>query len=108
MGYVNNLLITSPTEITELSNMSVWWICQENSDHRYKIQVKERMAYRKRNKKECSICKGYRRKQEHFIQFKKDIKYKNTLSNIKWFLYCQNVHLKNFSFHLNKVHFRLN
>ena len=68
--YVNNVLITSPTEITELSNMSVWWICQENSDHRYKIQVKERMTYRKRNKKACSICKGYRRKQEHFIQFK--------------------------------------
>ena len=72
--YVNNLLLTSPTEITELSNISVWWICQENPDHRYKIQVKERMAYRKRNKKECSICKGYKRKQEHFIQFKKDIK----------------------------------
>lgn len=72
--YVNNLLIANPAEITELSNMSVWWICQENPDHRYKIQVKERIAYRKRNKKACSICKGYRRKQEHFIQFKKDIK----------------------------------
>ena len=72
--YLNNLLIASPTEITELSNMSVWWICQENPDHRYKIQVKERMAYRKRNKKGCSIYKGYRRKQEHFIKFKKDIK----------------------------------
>lgn len=24
--------------------MSVWWICQENLNHRYKIQVKERMA----------------------------------------------------------------
>ncbi|EGV03800.1 hypothetical protein HMPREF9954_1202 [Streptococcus infantis SK970] len=23
--YVNNLLIANPTEITELSNMSVWW-----------------------------------------------------------------------------------
>ena len=77
--YVNNLLIKSPTEITELSNMSVWWICQESSDHRYKIQVKERMTYRKRNKKACSICKGYRRKQEHFIQFKKDIKKIKTL-----------------------------
>jgi len=69
--YVNNLLIKSPTEITELSNMSVWWICQENLNHRYKIQVKERMAYKKRNKRACSICKGCRRKQEHFVQFKK-------------------------------------
>ena len=68
--YVNNLLIASPTEITELSNMSVWWICQENQDHRYKIQVRERMAYRKRNKKACSICKGHRRKQEHFVHLK--------------------------------------
>ena len=33
--YLNNLLIANPTEITELSNMSVWWICQENPDHRY-------------------------------------------------------------------------
>ena len=49
--YLNNFLIASPTEITELSNMSVWWICQKNLNHRYKIQVKERMAYRKRNKK---------------------------------------------------------
>ena len=72
--YVNNFLIASPTEITELSNMSVWWICQENLNHRYKIQVKQRMAYRKRNKKGCSICKGYRRKQEHFIKFKKKTK----------------------------------
>ncbi|NQQ29691.1 hypothetical protein HO878_10750 [Streptococcus suis] len=53
--YLNNLLIASPTEITELSNMSIWWIRLENPDHRYKIQVKV-----------CSICKGYRRKQEHF------------------------------------------
>ena len=68
--YVNNLLIVSPTEITELSNMSVWWICQENQDYRYKIQVRERMAYRKRNKKACSICKGHRRKQEHFVHLK--------------------------------------
>ena len=39
--YLDNLLIANPTEITELSNMSVWWICQENPEHRYKIQVKE-------------------------------------------------------------------
>ncbi len=69
--YLNNLLIASQTEITELSNMSVWWICQENLNHRYKIQVKERMAYKKRNKRSCSICKGHRRKQEHFVQFEK-------------------------------------
>ena len=64
--YENNLLITCPTEITELSNMSVRWICQENPDHPYKIQVKERMAYRKRNKKACSICKGYQKKARTF------------------------------------------
>ena len=86
--YVNNLLIASPTEITELSNMSVWWICQENHDHRYKIQVKERMAYRKRNKKACSICKGHRRKQEHLVQLKKIQINKNTLNFIKLVLEC--------------------
>ena len=65
--YLNNLLIASPTEIKELSNMSVWWICQEKPDHR---QVKEGIAYRKRNKKACSMCKGLRRKQEHFVRLK--------------------------------------
>ena len=69
--YLNNSLIVSPTEITELSILPVWWICQENLNHRYKIQVKERMAYKKRNKRSCSICKGHRRKQEHFVQFEK-------------------------------------
>ena len=69
--YLNNSLIVSPTEITELSILPVWWICQENLNHRYKIQVKERMAYKKRNKRSCSICKGHRRKKEHFVQFKK-------------------------------------
>jgi len=68
--YLNNLLIASPTEIKELSNMSVWWICQEKPDHRYRIQVKEGIAYRKRNKKACSMCKGLRRKQEHFVRLK--------------------------------------
>ena len=69
--YLNNSLIVSPTEITELSILPVWWICQENLNHRYKIQVKERMAYKKRKKRSCSICKGHRRKQEHFVQFEK-------------------------------------
>ena len=86
--YVNNFLITSPTEITELSNMSVWWICQENLNYCYKIQVKERMAYRKRNKKACSICKGYKRKQEHVVQFKKIQINKKTLNFIKLILEC--------------------
>jgi len=27
--------------------MPVWWICQENLNHRYKIEVKERKAYKK-------------------------------------------------------------
>ena len=39
--YVNNLLITSLTEITELSNMSVWWICQENQIIVIKFKLKK-------------------------------------------------------------------
>jgi len=56
--YLNNLLIASPTEITELSNLPVWWICQENLNHRYKIQVKERMAYKKRKKEHVPFAKA--------------------------------------------------
>ena len=69
--YLNNILLADPTEINEKYQQTVWWICQENLNHRYKIQVKERMAYKKRKKRACSICKGHRRKQEHFVQFKK-------------------------------------
>ena len=39
--YVNNVLITSPTEITELSNMSVWWICQKIQNIVIKFNLKK-------------------------------------------------------------------
>ena len=66
--YLNNLLIANPTEITELSNMSVWWIYQENSNHRYKLKINEKIKYEKRSLISCPICKGLRRKQEHFVR----------------------------------------
>ena len=46
--YLNNLLIANPTEITELSNTNVWWICKENSNHRYKLKINEKIKYKKR------------------------------------------------------------
>ena len=69
--YLNNSLIVSPTEITELSILPVWWICQENLNHRYKIQVKEKNGIQKRIKGRVPFAKGHRRKQEHFVQFEK-------------------------------------
>ena len=68
--YLNNLLIANPTEITELSNTNVWWICKENSNHRYKLKINEKIKYKKRSLISCPICKGLRRKQEHFVRLK--------------------------------------
>lgn len=67
---LNNLLLANPESQTEKSNLQVWWICGKNSNHRYKSSVRNRLLNEKRNKEPCSICKGFRRKREHFVQFK--------------------------------------
>ena len=68
--YLNNILLANPTEITERSQLIVWWICKDNPQHRYKLKVKDRVNFEKRSKNSCTICKGLRRKQEHFVQYK--------------------------------------
>ena len=67
--YLNNILLAKPTEIDEKSNKIVWWICKDDPNHRYKFKINEKIKYEKRNLITCKICKGLRRKQEHFVQF---------------------------------------
>lgn len=67
--YLNNILLAKPTEIDEKSNRIVWWICKDDQNHRYKFKINEKIKYEKRNLITCKICKGLRRKQEHFVQF---------------------------------------
>ena len=67
--YLNNILLAKPTEIDEKSNKIVWWICKDNPNHRYKFKINKKIKYEKRNLITCKICKGLRRKQEHFVQF---------------------------------------
>ncbi|HFI0149058.1 TPA: zinc-ribbon domain-containing protein [Streptococcus suis] len=69
--YRNNMLLGNPENHTENSKQQVWWICNNNSEHRYKSSVKNRIITEKRNQEPCSICKGFRRKRAHFVQFKK-------------------------------------
>jgi len=69
--YLNNILLAKPTEIDEKSNKIVWWICKDNPNHRYKFKINEKIKYEKRSLITCKICKGLRRKQEHFVQFAK-------------------------------------
>ena len=69
--YLNNILLAKPTEIDEKSNKIVWWICKDDPNHRYKFKINEKIKYEKRNLITCKICKGLRRKQEHFVQFAK-------------------------------------
>lgn len=69
--YRNNMLLGNPENHTENSKQQVWWICNNNSEHRYKSSVKNRIITEIRNQEPCSICKGFRRKRAHFVQFKK-------------------------------------
>ena len=69
--YLNNILLAKPTEIDEKSNKIVWWICKDDPSHRNKFKINEKIKYEKRNLITCKICKGLRRKQEHFVQFAK-------------------------------------
>lgn len=69
--YLNNILLAKPTDIDEKSNKNVWWICKDDPNHRYKFKINEKIKYEKRNLITCKICKGLRRKQEHFVQFAK-------------------------------------
>ena len=39
-------------------------------DHRYKKMIKERILLEKRSMEPCIICKGRRRKREHFVPYK--------------------------------------
>ena len=68
--YLNNILLADPTAINEKYQQTVWWICKENSNHRYKLKINEKIKYEKRSLISCSICKGLRRKQEHFVRLK--------------------------------------
>ena len=68
--YLNNILLADPTEINEKYSQTVWWICKENSNHRYKLKINEKIKYEKRSLISCPICKGLRRKQEHFVRLK--------------------------------------
>ena len=69
--YRNNMLLGNPENQTENSRQQVWWICNNNSEHRYKASIKNRIMYEIRNQEPCSVCKGFRRKRAHFVQFKK-------------------------------------
>ncbi|HFZ6587829.1 TPA: zinc-ribbon domain-containing protein [Streptococcus agalactiae] len=68
--YLNNILLGDPTEINEKYQQTVWWICKENSNHRYKLKINEKIKYENRSLISCPICKGLRRKQEHFVRLK--------------------------------------
>lgn len=68
--YLNNILLANPNEINIKSHAKVWWVCKNNYEHRYKLAVNKRLEYDKRKKEPCTICKGLRRKREHFVPYK--------------------------------------
>ncbi|HEL1611596.1 zinc-ribbon domain-containing protein [Streptococcus suis] len=69
--YLNNMLIVDPNILKVSSGKKVWWICQKNKEHRYNMKVSTRVQFHIRAKEPCIICKGLRRKREHFISYDK-------------------------------------
>ncbi|HEL2473868.1 TPA: zinc-ribbon domain-containing protein [Streptococcus suis] len=69
--YLNNMLIVDPNILKVSSSKKVWWICQKNKEHRYNMKVSTRVQFYIRAKEPCIICKGLRRKREHFISYEK-------------------------------------
>lgn len=69
--YLNNILLANPDEVKPSSQQNVWWICKNNPEHRYKMPIKKRILFEKRSKESCLICKGRRRKRQHFVPYKK-------------------------------------
>lgn len=65
--FVNNYAICDPNEISEKSILLVWWNCQNDSSHKYPMQVCDRVTYLHRSKTACPYCKGRRRKKNHYV-----------------------------------------
>lgn len=69
--YLNNVLLADPKTLRKHSYKKVWWICQTDNSHRYIMTVSDRVQYLERSREPCLICKGFRRKREHFISYQK-------------------------------------
>ena len=65
--YKNNYLIVDPDMILDTYNKyPVYWIC-EKKHHTYKMTLKSRILYKKRNQTACPICKGLRQPKAHYF-----------------------------------------
>lgn len=65
-SWQNNYLLCDPDQILERYNKVVWWECP-NCKQLYRCSPQKILYYEKRHMESCSFCKGYRRKQRHFI-----------------------------------------
>lgn len=65
-SWQNNYLLCDPDQILERYNKVVWWECPK-CKQLYRCSPQKILYYEKRHMESCSFCKGYRRKQRHFI-----------------------------------------
>jgi len=65
LDFINSYSIADPDELSENSNVKLWWICEQG--HKYPMSPADRLYYKKRDRKSCPHCKGLRRKKRHFI-----------------------------------------
>ena len=65
--FVNNYAICDPIMVGENSQHPVWWHCKNDPSHKYLMSPKNRILFSKRSREPCPLCKGRRRKKNHFI-----------------------------------------
>lgn len=64
---IANYLLADPDEVGDRSQQKVWWVCQNNPDHRYPMSIASRLMFQKRQREACPYCKGRRVKQRYNV-----------------------------------------
>ena len=67
----NYLLPKTPFDVMDTSNVKFWFICKNDSNHKYPMSPRTRLMFQKRHREPCLCCRGYRRKLNHFVPFEK-------------------------------------
>lgn len=67
----NYLLPKTPYDVLDSSDTKFWFNCKNDSKHKYWMSPRTRLMFQKRHREPCLYCRGYRRKLNHFVLYKK-------------------------------------
>lgn len=67
----NYLLPKTPYEVLDSSTSKFWFDCKNDTKHKYLMSPRTRLLFQKRHREPCLYCRGYRRKLNLFVLYKK-------------------------------------